>query len=478
MPNNIDPTQPQSQPQSLVPVAGVPNRQPKGTGYINLSSFLNANNGGALGNTLGNTVMNNVNSTTGANQTAQNQFSQQYGNAQNNLNGLQNGAQTALNQIINTDPNAAYNATPFTQDQVNNWNNYQNASYQGPQGINNFNDLLNRQNQTSQFANLLGDTAGQRQLLNSLSNKGGNYTNTDQSLDALFLGSKPIQQNLQQIRSQALNQLANNDINAFNNLDQMSAQNAQNNLLQNQQNLISGAQNQVRSIQTDLNNKLASMQSTSQVAMNTSNAWAANDFSGLTPAQQAVVAAAQKYGWANPTSYEQYTGPVNQTLAGVASNQQANQLAGLQQLLASQPGIALTGQVGGAQGATANFGNIVGAAQGAMNKVLGQSGQAFEQQYSNAANNPGIETSTQALSFAPLNFLGQNHSLQDVLTNGVPSDVNQMLSQSGYNVANTDAKIQQAAQAALQMLQNQYGLTPMGQTQTPNMIRPGLNRLA
>lgn len=348
-----------------------------GTGYTNLQSLLGANNASQLGNTLSQNVANNVNKTVGNIQGAENQFKQGTQQEQGRISGLQTNAQNALNQIVNAPSTASYsvdaNGNPVqslvNNQDVQNYSGYLGAKYQGPNDLSNSANLQNQQATSGQYAKLLGSQPGQQQLLRTFVNN-PNYTNAQQSLDSLLLGKQDIQSGLKNARAQALQKLSSNNVSDLSNQAQQQARQQQASLGQQQQGLQTNTQGAATNINQALSDRLKQLTDQSsaqnavygQLAQNNFGAVDANGQSILTPQQKSVAEAYLKNNVENPQDFFQYSGPQNLSQSGVASQQQAAQLAALGQLM-NNPNLNLGPNVGNAQAGNLNIGDLVGNAQ-------------------------------------------------------------------------------------------------------------------
>lgn len=341
--------------------------KPVGTGYTNIQSLLNNSNATNLGNTIGQNVSKNVNQTVGNIQGAQNQFNQGTTQEQNRIGGLSTNAQNALSQVSNAPSTTTYstdaNGNPVQNlvsgQDVSNYNNYLNTGYQGPTDLNNVSNLQNQTSTSQGYANLLGSQPGQQQLLRTFVNN-PNYSNTLQNLDSLYLGNNGIQKNLQGVRSNALQQLNNNNVNNLSANDQQQAQVNSGGLAQGQQTLNTNTQNVVSGINTAIGNQLTGLQNTTNAQnanwgqINSGN-YGATDANGnpiLDSATQSIANAYLKNNIAPLTGtngYFNYTNANDLTTPGAANQTQAAQLAALAQLT-NNSGLVLTPTAGGSIG--------------------------------------------------------------------------------------------------------------------------------
>ena len=317
----INQNQPNNQQNGQQPNTNVNNRvyQPQGTGFVNLQSLINNSNASGLGNALGQGVSNTANKTAGNIQQGEQQFQNQYNQANQSLNNQQNQATGVLNKV-NT------NAQDINPNDISSYQGYLNANYAGPTSIQNQQGLQNQQANAQQNAGLLSSQGGQAELLRSYINQPG-YTNANQNLDSVLLGSKPIQNNLQQARQQALQTLSGNNINNLIGLNQTNVSQAQQNL-QNQQ---QGVSNQANTIgtneQTALQNALTGIQAKDTAATNQYNQLIGGNLSSLnaldvggnaTPAQLNVLNAYKQNGL-DYSPFITNTAGQNLTLNGVAN---------------------------------------------------------------------------------------------------------------------------------------------------------------
>ena len=485
MANTLQTNNQNPQTTALTPSA----QKQQGTGYTNLQSILNANNGSALGQNLTNNVNQNVASTVGNIQGANNQFGQQTSAEQNRISQLQGGAQNALNQVINAPGTTQANANLVNPNDVSAYTNYNNTSYQGPQGISNLSGLQNQQTNSQNYAGLLGSQGGQQQLLRTFVNQ-PNYTNSEQNLDSLILGTQPIQNNLKQARSQALQQLSQNNVNNLNTSAQQQAQLNAQALGQGQQQLQQQTANTTQGINSAIQSQLAGLRGITKQQtdeynnLNTGNYNAAVDANGnpiLSPQQVAILTSqAAKSGLINPQSYFSQTngGGYDLTNAGAANNTQAAQLAALAQLTGNS-GLALVpGQgnsIGDALAGQTNIaGNIVTNAQGlanpyltttSLNDILSKMAPGAGEVTTPVANTGGVATGILSL-FNPFaaaaNYVANEHAPTTTFNAGNLTPAQAQAFSDLLSVPGNGGK-------TIQQLENagQYQLGKLGQPATP-----------
>lgn len=373
-----------------------------GTGYVNLQNYVNANNPTQLGNTIANNVSNSANNAVKNLNTSQTQYNTQAGQVQNALMGQQTNAQNALNQIINAPSTTTYstdaNGNPVqsltSPTGASQYNNYLNATYQGPSSLSNTTQLQNQATNAQQQANLLGSQGGQQQLLRSFVNQPG-YNYNLQNLDSVLLGSNQgVQNQLQGAKTQALQKLSANNVNNVNNVDAQQAALAAQGLQTNQQALNTQGQNATTGINNAINTQLQNLENTSNTNQNNYNAIASGQYAGtgLSAAQQAALTAAQNNKFTSLNNLVNYNGPTDLTASGAATNPQAAQLAALSQLQGTGAQ-ALSGNIGDAAAAQLNTSGILPSVQNLENTALAQSGSNLYNQFNNQS---GLGTAGQA----------------------------------------------------------------------------------
>lgn len=176
------PSGPQSGPQTAtnVPQANAPanpNAQ-KGTGFTNIQSIIQANQGNKLGSTIGQGIQQAGQQAQQATQNAQQQFQQQ---SQANQANTSANAQLVQNALAN--PSSVTNPS-----QVSQFQNLMSGSYQGPTGLANAGQLQAQAQDVNQLNQATTNAGGQQGLLQRFV---GNpqYTAGEQNLDALLLGA-------------------------------------------------------------------------------------------------------------------------------------------------------------------------------------------------------------------------------------------------------------------------------------------------
>jgi hypothetical protein len=217
----------------------------QGTGFVNLQSFLAANQGNQLGNTVSNDISNNVNQTNNDLNTSNQAFSQ--GVSQNAFDTSNN--QNQATNIINEASNLGGGQTLDNNDQ-NQFSTWAQGGYAGPTTLNNSQQLQNEANQTQQIGQATSSQNGRLGLLQNFI--GGNgYTQGEANLDNMLLS--PSTGQLQQSAQGA--QGAVNNVNQSLNSAQQQAQTvAQQNQLFGQN--ITGQANQAYTgYQTGLTNQ-------------------------------------------------------------------------------------------------------------------------------------------------------------------------------------------------------------------------------
>lgn len=170
-----------------------------GSGYVNLSRFLNANKNNNLGSTLTGGINRDVNSTNTMLNTGLNQFQTGLNQEQNRFAGQQDQA----NKIIS---NVDQNPSVISDQDVNTYKNYVNDVYRGPQQVANADTIKYKANDLKETSNLSNSLAGRGELLRKYLGK-PNYTATQQRLDSLFIDPSS-QKGIQMARQGALQTLS------------------------------------------------------------------------------------------------------------------------------------------------------------------------------------------------------------------------------------------------------------------------------
>lgn len=206
-----------NQPQApLQPV-----KPQQGSGFVNLSQFLSANQGNKLGQTLGNQISGAAQQTKQGLGTANEAFQKDL--QQNKLNTSQNQQQASniINQASNLGENQGLNAADTSAFQ-----RLTGGGYNGPKSLSNANQLQSQAEQAQQYGQAVGNQYGRLGLLKSLVGQ-GNYTQGQASLDNMLLGKAP---ELQQAQRQTRGLVGD-----VNNAVNIAGQQAQNVAQQNKQ---------------------------------------------------------------------------------------------------------------------------------------------------------------------------------------------------------------------------------------------------
>ena len=153
-------------------------KQPVGTGYTNLQTILNANQGNQLGNAVTGEVAGAGNTTRQNLASQQQQFGQGITAAQGTLAGQQNTVNQGF-QNYDTSGTAAPGAAQGFSD-------LRNAQYNGPQTLGNT-QQLQQQAATAQQYGQMGQSAGGRQQLLQQTVGTPGYTQSQQALDQLLI---------------------------------------------------------------------------------------------------------------------------------------------------------------------------------------------------------------------------------------------------------------------------------------------------
>ena len=171
-----------------------PNQQKNGTGFTNLSQYLNANQNANAGNTISQGVNQDINNINQNIAQAQNQFQQsaqasplgnEFGNNFQNTEKQMNSAVSDPYAYINGAQNDPNGFTSANANAVQNFGNqYLNASYTGPQSLSNIGQLQSQANQVQGLASPTNQFGLLQRYL------GGNtqYTTGQQNLDNALLG--------------------------------------------------------------------------------------------------------------------------------------------------------------------------------------------------------------------------------------------------------------------------------------------------
>ena len=194
------------------------NRQNRGTGFTNLDSILNANQGAGarIGQAVGNNIAGQADSVKAGIQSSQDQFNTD----KNNASSTANNSISAGNQYVRqaSENNDAYSSRlngsgSTTPDYSAIGKNLSTAAYNGPTTLNNADQLSGQASNVSALGRLAGTADGQSQLLRTQVAQNGQYSTGQNSLDSLLLGTSG-QQYLQPARAAAsqVGNLSNNAI--------------------------------------------------------------------------------------------------------------------------------------------------------------------------------------------------------------------------------------------------------------------------
>lgn len=200
--------------------------QKQGTGFVNLSKYLGANNGTGLSNSINQGINNQVGKVQSDLQTSKDATT----NAQT---AGQLDSDANKQEVSNTLGNVQSDPSKVTQSDYDQFKGIQNGSYTGPTGLNDYSSLSSAATGPGGVAELGQDTrtaAGRGALLQQFI---GNpqYKANQKNFDNMFLGSQgfaPVQQSTQQV-GQQVNQ-ANNASTATAQKYAQDAQNFQNNI--------------------------------------------------------------------------------------------------------------------------------------------------------------------------------------------------------------------------------------------------------
>lgn len=343
VPNNPNPMSGQQQ--------GVPKSQ-QGTGYLNLNTLMNANQGNKLGSTVAGGIEQTGQQASNALQQGQQTFNQQ---SQANALGTQAQQQYVQNTLGNLGigGNGQPNANPTnvqgpSASDIANFQQYEQGQYAGPTNIANISSIQNQAQNAQQQGQQTSTSGGRQALLQQYAaNPGTAYNQGEQSLDTTLLGATGGNQ-LNQAR-QAVSGLTNQVNSAQAQAQQQAAQ------LQNQ---AQGFGQAVTGQVTNASNQLYGAGQSQAQADNTANAQGLNS---VLAAQQAANSGQISQGIAQGlglskgegtygvnvgqyVNWDQNGNPVTSpqqlqqaTALNVMGQPQYQQYAGLQQLLGKTP---------------------------------------------------------------------------------------------------------------------------------------------
>lgn len=157
-------------------------KKPRGTGFTNLSSYLQANQGNKLGQTVGSGIQKTGQQAQQSVQQAQQNFGQQ---SQQGRLGTQQDVQ-ARDAVLNKIGDQQQGTDVGEQD-VNAFQRYREGGYAGPQGLQDQQALISKAQEASQLGDL-SRSAGGRQALLQRYVGAPNYGQGAQKLDTLLLG--------------------------------------------------------------------------------------------------------------------------------------------------------------------------------------------------------------------------------------------------------------------------------------------------
>ena len=329
-----------------------PNQQ-KGSGYTNIQKIISANQGNQLGSTVAGGIQNQGQQLQSNLSNAQNQFNQGV---------QQNQANTSANQqlVQNVLGNAsAYAPGGQNSNQASQFQNLISGQYQGPTQLQNAQQLQNQAQNVSQLNQALNTSGGRAGLLQQFV---GNpqYTQGQQSLDALLLGQQNNNPQLAAARQSTaqLGGQVNNAVNAAQAQGQQQAQQAQM--------FGQNVQNQLGQTVAGLNTNLQQQAQTAQNQRNSQYQKALTDLQsgnvtqdeanllGLSQGQQVTQNALQNVG-----QYLQEN-PVQASAQNVATGQNYATIDALRQLAgqnAPQSAQNILGQYAGQEGQAGQFGS-------------------------------------------------------------------------------------------------------------------------
>lgn len=167
-------------------------QQNKGTGFTNINSILDANQGAGqrIGSTIGNNLNKQAQDVRSGIQAGQNQFQQQKNQAAGQARSNIQAGQDLTKQAGENDEAYQARVAQGNRDYAAIGNNLRNAEYSGPMGIQGV-DKLQAQgaNATSQ-GRMASNAQGQSELLKSMVAGPGQYTRGQNALDSLLLGQQ------------------------------------------------------------------------------------------------------------------------------------------------------------------------------------------------------------------------------------------------------------------------------------------------
>ncbi len=379
--------------------------------------------------------------------------------SQQQQNSIGNAAtQTAQDQSkagSQYDPNAVGNfisqatADPYaaSQDanQVAQYQNYLNASYNGPNGLNNYNDLASKAQNFNQTTGLVNSEPGRQALLQKLYNN-GSYSQGQQSLDNLLISANPDQlQHLQGAQS------FGNDLMGNLNSAQDAAQSLGNTYSKWAGQAKTDSLAGIDKADSDLDSKLSALAGTNTTAKNTQydNTMSNLQSGNLTDADRQLLGLPANgiqylYG-ADPTKY---LSKVNDpTKMDVATGDDVNRFAGLAKLAGGyDPNAGLMASQYGKAGGYDPSQAVKYDTSGLMGDI--ESGKkSFNDQLSNLLNGSYTGTTQNGSLTSKFNF-APGSSIEDAMKT-ISGDMDQYRSQEGIggptqsNGYNPDAPMQQ-----------------------------------
>lgn len=180
-----------TQPTSNV-AANSKKNQTKGTGFTNINSILDANQGAGqkMGEKIGGGLTQQANSVRAGIESGQNQFNAQKNQAGTAAKGAVQAGQNLTKQAGETDQ--AYQSRLAQPQQPQDFsaigNNLRSAEYTGPMGLQNAGQIQAQAANAQTAGRQAGTTEGQQQLLKQMVAKPGNYTAGQSALDTMLLG--------------------------------------------------------------------------------------------------------------------------------------------------------------------------------------------------------------------------------------------------------------------------------------------------
>lgn len=303
------------------------NKQPKGSGYVNLQQYMAANQNNRLGSTLSQGVKGTVDASKNVLNKAQNVFDTKLGAEQGRLQ--QQGSKA--NQIFSDASNAPQNVT---DDAAKTFNSYLQSSFQGPTRLDNETGVLSKAKEAYGAGQLVGSRGGRQELLRRYVG-GPNYNPGKQRFDELLL---PGDSGLKDARRAALQTLSGAQRGVQ--LAEERAGTARSDLARQQGELKSNLSNTLKSSNEKLDEQFKNISSEQENYQKLVESAMKGDLEavqklGIDPNDQFYQAALRTGGPFAESLFRNtinFTNPENLTREAVASQEQAAQLAALSKL--------------------------------------------------------------------------------------------------------------------------------------------------